>query len=362
MQNLPNIGTAGEQGRRPLGQVIRRRFLNRRVILFIVLLAILLSYGTYRYERLILSPADSEWPEVTIDDLLAERWYETEDGRLLTRDLARITDHRAMKLATGFYYREYKQRYAPGIKNTQYVQVGPDQYPAIHAMVVDACAALRGQNGEAIIPPSVYVGWTGKRSFEVTNFTHPSIIIGNDFLWAFKPDELRYLIARQIGHIHCRHVYLLDVTKGVRSLIDSALPEFLSRVLLGGLGGTLLDWMKEAHLSADRAGLLVTGDVDVACNALIKLNIQASLDDFYGQPNPEAFAAQANRISNDRITTASAALAELRNPNPFLTMRVADPLEFHRANVSVFKDRAIPAAEAAGFDAGVLDEEVAGAR
>jgi len=188
-------------------------------------------------------------------------------------------------------------------------------------------------------------------------FTRPSIVIGNDFLWAFKPEELRYLIARQIGHIHCKHVYLLDITKGVRSLLDSTLPDFLAKVFLGGLSGNLLEWMKEAQISADRAGLLVTGDVDVACRALIKLNIQASLDDFYGQPNPEVFAIQTVAMGSDRVTTASAALAELKNPNPFLTMRVADLLGFFEANAALFKDRDKPGDPATFFNPGIYDEE-----
>jgi len=137
----------------------------------LALLTIFLTYGTYQYKRFILAPPDSDWTEVNIEDLLAERWYQTPDDRRLTEDLERITDSSAMKLASGLYYREYKHRYSPGVKQTQYVHVGPTQYPVIYSMVTEACTALGSMEGEPIQVPSVYIGWTGKRSFEVTNFT-----------------------------------------------------------------------------------------------------------------------------------------------------------------------------------------------
>lgn len=328
------------------------KLLRNRKLWVLVLLLLLVVAGSRQYERLILSPPDDSWRPVEPGDLMAEHWYATAEGLRLTEELQRATDSIPLRFLTGLYYREYKNRYSPGLKNTQYVKVGPDQYPAVYDMVVDACNALGAIDGDPVPVPAVYLGWTGQRGFEATNFMNPSLVIGNDFLWAFKPAELRFLIARQIGHLHCRHVYFLDVNKGLRSLMDSALPDFLARAILGGVGGKLLDWSKEAHISADRAGLLVTGDVDVACRALIKLNILASVDDFYGQPNPEAFAAQARALTGDRVTLAGAALAELRNPNPFLTTRVGDLLRFHQANEALFKDREAQPAEAAVFDPG----------
>ncbi|HOX26366.1 MAG TPA: M48 family metallopeptidase [Candidatus Krumholzibacteria bacterium] len=338
----------------------RSRLLHSRKVWLLVLLLVLIVFGTRQYERLILAPPDDTWRPVTPADLGAEHWYATAEGLRLTEELQRATESPPLRFLTGLYYREYKNRYSPGIKNTQYVKVGRDQYPAIHDMVVDACNALGAIEGDPVPVPSVYVGWTGQRAFEVTNFTNPSLVIGNDFLWAFKPEELRYLIARQVGHLHCRHVYFLDVNKGLRALLNSALPDVLVRVIIGGVGGNLLDWSKEAHITADRAGLLVTGDVDVATQALIKLNIMASLDDFYGQPNPEAFAAQARTLDQSRVTMAGAALAELRNPNPFLTIRVGDLLRFHQANESLFKDRNRTPAVAPIFDPGIPESPTSG--
>ena len=334
------------------------RLIRMKKFWIAVSLLVLFFVGVARYEHYILQPPENDWPEVTAEDLRSEYWYATEEGQRLTGELERLVDSRPMRFATGLYYQQYKKRFSPGIKNTQYVKVGPEQYPEIHAMVVDACGSFGRLDGSSVTVPNVYVGWTGRRDFEVTNFTRPSIVIGNDFLWAYKPEELRYLIARQIGHIHCKHVYFLDALKGARALLNTALPDFIGRAILGGLATPLLEWSKESHITADRAGLLVTGDVDTACQALIKLNIQASLDDFYGLASPEAFAAQARILSEDRMTTASAALAEMRNPNPFLTTRVGDLLQFHAANASLFMDRKLAKDRISTFDPGILDEDV----
>lgn len=316
-----------------------RRLLKSNLFRTIVLFGLLLLYGTYRFEKLILNPPEKDWGPVSLEDLSAERWYETEKGKQLSQELSKMTDRTATKVATGMFYRFYKKTFASGVLNTQYVRVGPDQYPDLYEMVAEACEVLGTIDGKPIPVPKIYLGYTGKQDLRIANYKTPCIIIGNDFLWAFKPAELRYLLARKVGHIHCRHVFFLDIVKGARGLVNSALPEFLSRLILGGLGGTLLDWLKEAEISADRAGLLVTGDVDVAANALIKLNIFASLDDFYGQASPEAFARQLEAIDQTRLATAAAALAELKNPNPFLTVRVANLLKFYEANSSLFMDR-----------------------
>jgi len=333
----------------------KRRFLRSRKLSAVLLFSVLTLVGARQYEKLILSPPDDSWRPVTAEDLLSEHWYATSESIGLTEELEQATDTPPLRLLNGLYYQEYKRPYSPGFKSTQYIRIGPDQLPAIYEMVVSACNALAAVDGDPVPVPTVYVGWTGQRSFEVTNFMSPSLVIGNDFLWAFTPDELHYLIARQIGHIHCRHVFFLDVNKGLRSLMESALPDFAARAIIGSFGGKLLDWSKEAHISADRAGLLVTGDIDVACRALMKLNLLASIDGGYGQLNPETFAAQTGVVLGDRVTLAAAALAEMRNPNPFLTTRVGDLLRFYEANSSLFKDREGSPEELPVFDPGILD-------
>ncbi len=350
--------TAEEAEQRPPAPPRRRmRPWRSKWLWALALIVILLLFGTRQYERLVLQPPEDNWPEITPNDLLSEHWYETDEGRHLSEELGEITDSRAMEFITGLYYREYKRRYSPGYKNTQLIKVGPDQFPPLWEMVTEACATL-GAIDHDVPPPTVYVGWTDDRDMEITNFVTPSLVINNDYLWVFTPEEMRFLVARQIGHIHCRHVYFLDVTKGARALLESALPDMLGRMVLGGAGTKLLDWMQEAHITADRAGLLVTGDIDVACQALIKLNILSNPEVYYGPPNPEAFAAQVGLLTSDRVTTAAAALAEMKNPNPFLTTRVGDLLRFYEANRSLFKDRESERKiDESRFDPGIYDEE-----
>lgn len=334
---------------------MRRKMLHSRKLWLLALLLVMVFYGTWQYERLILAPPNDSWRAATATDLLADHWYATADGLRLTEELQKAIDSPPLRLLNGLYYREFKNRYSPGLKNSQFVKVGPDQYPALYEMVVEACNALGASDGKPVPVPTVYLGWTGQHGFEITNFTNPSLVIGNDFLWAFEPAELRFLIARQIGHLHCRHVYFLDINKGMRSLLNSALPALFGRLIVGSIGGKLLDWSKEAHITADRAGLLVTGDVDIACRALIKLNILVNLNETYGKPNPEAFAAQTQALMNDRVTVAGAALAEMGNPNPFLTTRVGDLLHFYQVNASLFKDRESAPSESPNFDPGILE-------
>lgn len=312
----------------------KRRLLRSKLLWTGIFFLVLISFGVERYRELILAPPERDWGPVAVEDLSADQWYQSERGRALTQNLGEMMESPPIRLAMGIYYHEYRRSYASGVRNTQLVRVGPDQYPEIWEMAVRASEVL------AVDPvPQVYLGFTGKRSVEVTNHEVPLIVIGDSFLWAFEPSELRYLIGRKIGNIACRHVFLLDVVKGVRSIVDSALPTFVVRIILGSIGGELLAWLKEAEITADRAGLLVTADVDSAANAIIKLNIHASVDTFYGPANPEAYARQVEVVEETRLATTGAVLAEIKNPNPFATIRVADLLKWYEANSSLFMDR-----------------------
>jgi len=54
-----------------------------------------------------------------------------------------------------------------------------------------------------------------------------------------------------------------------------------------GVGLELIEWFKESEITADRAGLTVTGDINVAINALVKLKLGANVDTYYGEINPD---------------------------------------------------------------------------
>jgi Zn-dependent protease with chaperone function len=316
-----------------------KKFFTRKKIVLLLLVAISIVYSMGRLGLLYPDPAAVPWVKVDPQDLLADSWYRADEDKRISHELSNLANTKVMRLAANFYVREYKQRYSPGIRRTRMIKVDKEQYPDIYEMVLYACESLATSSGEKVEVPTVYIGNNGGHSLQLTNFAQPTLLIASDFLWAFSPEELQFLIGREIGHLQCNHLYLMDIVVGLRAVMTSYLPKFASHAIFSGLAAGVIRWLREANVSADRAGLLVIGNPDVAFQALIKLNVMANLDYYYGAPNPEAFAKQSLTENEDEVTSTAALIAELESPNPFLTYRVGNLIGFVDANSSLFMDR-----------------------
>lgn len=289
------------------------------IILFVFIVG---TYGNNKYKKLIVLPDDAK-------DLTSSSFslgspggtpgYQTKKAQELAIELKSLEESRTIKILTGLYYKLYKQKFSAGRLATQKIKVTEDQFDQIYYMVANACEVLGIPKDKF---PKIWLSRDDANILTVTNFNNPSIIIGADYLWAFKPAELEFLLARQVANIRLNNIFYLDLIKGVKSIADAALPDFISKFVIGGMGIKLMDWYKEASISADRGGLLVTGDPQQAISALIKLNLGVNIEDIYGDPNPLAYIKQIKDLPNDDVTTAAAAMAEMANDNPFVTVRV----------------------------------------
>ena len=318
-----------------IGIWLLSRLLRSRWFYFLVLVIIAASYGHSRYREFVLIPDDDSAFRVDNFSLAREGGqpsYQTDKDVELMHDLERMKNGRVFSLVAGRYYKVYRKRFHGARLLTQYVLVNENQYPEIHWMVKDACDLFGVEH-----VPRVFVGKGSGTDLIVTNYLDPVILISGDFVWAFKPEELRFLLATAVAHIKCEHVFFLDMIKGVQSILNAAIPDFLSELVLGGLGIKLMNWYREAQITADRGGLVVTGNVDVAVNALVKLNIGASVDDYYGNVNPGEYARQLEGIEDDPLSSAAAAMSELRNTNPFVTIRVRHLLKWYESNRVLFQ-------------------------
>lgn len=284
----------------------------------------------YRDARAVLAQSEQSWETVVLtrDPPTFQR---SEDVRLTTQLLKRhrTAPFRALSRA---YYRWYGRGFIRGRLHTQYVRVSDDQLPEIRKMVDDACRDLRIEQ-----VPHLYVGRNHGEPLKVVNWHEPTILVDGELLWAFDREELRYLLAREVAHVKCRHVFLLEMMHVLRKTLAFALPDIISSSFFGTLGVDLVTWRREAEMSADVGGLLVTGDVDVARGALIKLLIGADYERKYGSIDPRAFARQLSELGTSRSTAIGVAVSELKSPDPFLTLRVSNLLDVYEDNPDVFK-------------------------
>lgn len=87
----------------------------------------------------------------------------------------------------------------------------------------------------------------------------------------YSRDEICFVIGHECGHIASGHMVYHTLA---RLLTDATLVSlgFLSNFLLRTTAGVpLLAWSRRSEVTADRAGLLCCGDIDIAGRALLKL-------------------------------------------------------------------------------------------
>ncbi len=201
------------------------------------------------------------------------------------------------------------------------VLVGEKQLPQFHNLLLEACQTLD------LEPPQLYV-----RQHPVPNaYTfamrgkQPFVVMHTSLLELLTPEEIQAVIAHELGHLKCDHgVYLTMVNLLV--LAAGQVPN-LGGFVAQALQAQLLEWVRCAEFTCDRAALLATQDPKVVMSLLMKL--AGGSPTLAPQLNLEAFIAQARAyddISNTELgeMLKSAQTSQLTHPVPVLRAREID--------------------------------------
>lgn len=201
------------------------------------------------------------------------------------------------------------------------VLVGEQQLPDLHKLLLDACQILDMEPPQLYIrqnpvPNAYTLAMRGKQPFVVM---HTSLI---DLL---EPEEIQAVLAHELGHLKCDHgVYLtlanlLVLAAGQLSPIGGAVAQSLQ--------AQMMEWVRCAEFTCDRAALLVAQDPNVVASVLMKLT--GGSPRLASQLNLEAFLAQAR--SYDEMSTSElgmllkqAQTTPLTHPLPVLRAREID--------------------------------------
>lgn len=200
------------------------------------------------------------------------------------------------------------------------VLVGERQLPDLYALLTEACTILDLEQ------PQLYV-----RQHPVPNaYTfalrgkQPFIVIHTSLIDLLTPEEIQAVIAHELGHLKCDHgVYLTLANLLVLAAKNSPLGEVVAQ----GLQTRLMEWVRCAEFTCDRAALLVSQDSRVVSSVLMKL--AGGSPTLSPQLNLDAFLEQAR--SYDAISTSEigrllkeAQTAQLTHPVPVLRAREID--------------------------------------
>lgn len=218
------------------------------------------------------------------------------------------------------------------------VLVSENQLPHLHNLLLDACKTLD------LEPPQLYV-----QQHPVPNaYTfamrgkQPFIVLHTALIDMLTPEEIQAVIAHELGHLKCEHgVYLTPLN--IMILATSLLPNW-GAVIAQSLQEQMLEWLRCAEFSCDRAALLATQNPKVVMSVLMKL--AGGSPTLAPQLNLDAFIAQArayDNISNSELgeLLKSAQTAQLSHPVPVLRAREIDQWASSQAYQSLLQPTSI---------------------
>ena len=201
------------------------------------------------------------------------------------------------------------------------VRVGEKQLPHLHQLLLDACKILDLEAPELYIQqnpqPNAYTfAMRGKKPFMVM---HTSLV---DML---TPAEIQAVMAHELGHLKCEHGVYLTLAN-IMVLAAGLIPNW-GAVLTQSLQSQMLEWVRCAEFSCDRAALLAVQDPKVVMSVLMKL--AGGSPQLAPLLNLDAFIDQAreyDRLGEDEMGAMLKNLQtqNLTHPVPVLRAREID--------------------------------------
>jgi Zn-dependent protease with chaperone function len=163
------------------------------------------------------------------------------------------------------------------------IRVDERQFPTLARSLNEACATL-----DSPTVPELYVQAAPFLNAMTIGMEKPIIVINSAMVDLLDEEELRWVLAHELGHAMSGHAVYRTILLRMLSLSG-----ILGSIPLGGVGlrmivAALMEWQRKSELSADRAGLLATQDPAVAYRALMKTSSGGHLEDL----DPTSFFEQ----------------------------------------------------------------------
>lgn len=222
------------------------------------------------------------------------------------------------------------------------VLVGEQQLPHLHQLLLEACKVLD------LEPPQLYV-----RQHPVPNaYTfamrgkQPFIVVHTSLLDLLTDEEIQAVIAHELGHLKCEHGVYLTLAN-LLVLATGQLPG-PGGAIAQGLQAQILEWVRCAEFSCDRAALLATQNSRVVSSVLMKL--AGGSPSLASKLNLDAFLAQARAyddISKDQLgeLLKQAMTAQLSHPVPVLRAREIDRWASSKEYEALLRRRSVESEE-----------------
>ncbi len=200
------------------------------------------------------------------------------------------------------------------------VRVGPTQFPKLWTTHVEVCTTFDWPE-----VPELYVSQTPVFNAGAYGVDHPFIVLHTAALELLDDDELRVLLAHELGHVMSGHAFYRTIAAILFLVSAKALPALVG-IVLWPVQLAFLEWSRKAELSADRAGLLGSQDPIAAQRLFMNMAGGVRPPHQGGQLDLDTFMAQAHEYgqSNDGLDIFYKVLSTLLLSHPMHTVRAAE--------------------------------------
>jgi Zn-dependent protease with chaperone function len=200
------------------------------------------------------------------------------------------------------------------------VRIGPSQFPRLWHLHNEVCTTF-----DWSVVPELYVSQTPFFNAGAYGIDRPFIVIHSAAVELLDDDELRVLLAHELGHVISGHALYRTIAAILALISLGALPTLAGLAVLP-VRLAFLEWSRKSELSADRAGLLGGQDIAVAQRLDMKMAGGGRGEAFAGQLNVEAFMQQAHEYasSSEGLDVVYKVLSTLALTHPMHTVRAAE--------------------------------------
>ena len=200
------------------------------------------------------------------------------------------------------------------------VRVGPAQFPRLWHLHTEACTTFDWPT-----VPELYVSQTPFFNAGAYGIDEPFIVLHSAAVELLDDDELRALLAHELGHVMSGHALYRTIAAILALVSLGALPVLASIAVLP-VRLAFLEWSRKSELSADRAGLLGVQDIVAAQRLDMKMAGGGRGEGFAAQMNVDAFMQQAHEYAaaGEGLDVVYKVLSTLALTHPMHTVRAAE--------------------------------------